>query len=196
MQVATGTVVNGKIIVEGAPLIEGAGHDTSEIEIALRRKEVKRTLSALSRPEVAALIDKNKLTRSSIFAEISGMALDLSITTGDNGPINLALELVRDTKFEELLAAWFCQNAGLEVAERGGKKKLIKSADAIKINVSFAKYFPSSAEARDVYLRASGLKRKSSNPNLRIEIRAHKSDVDMLDSKARLPGSFGAGKRR
>lgn len=171
-------------------------NEIEESDDEYRKKEVRRTLGALSRQEVVPLIDKNKLVKSSTFAEVAQMAVDHSLALGDNGPVNLLLELVRNTKFESLLVTWLCQGAGLKVVDRKGKKYLVKSAEAVKSKISFAKFFPSAAEANDAAYRARELKRKLSNPKLRVEVISHKDGVDMLDSKARLPGSFGSGKRR
>jgi hypothetical protein len=170
--------------------------DIEESHTDSSRKEAKRTLSALSRPDVAPFLDTNKLVKSSAFAEIAQMAVDHSLRVGDNGPINSTLNLVRNTKFENSLATWFCQSAGLKEVEKKGKKQLVKGTDASMSSISFAKFFPAAVEARDAAYRARVLERKLSNPSLRVELKSHKSDVDMLDSKARLPGSFGSGKRR
>lgn len=146
----------------------------------------------MSHPLVSPFIDADKLAKSEIFAEIVDMATEHALCVGDFNYMNLLLGLVSPSKHEKPLLDWFCARAGAAVSVRAGHARLVKSPTAQRTSTPLSQVFPSAVAAQ----RAARAEAKASDPRLRVIEVPEKPYVDMLDSRARLPGSFGSRKRQ
>lgn len=139
-------------------------------------------------------INVQKLIGSVEFSHMAEFAAVHSINHGDHSYIAKLLKPLTGTQYFYSAVGWFCKRAAIEYRDVAGvptfSKSLSAPDSAIKI-LDFMKTKPPRLKANP--------KTAAPLPATVVTVRKPKKrlkKVDVLDSWARLPGSFGAGKKR
>lgn len=159
--------------------------------------DAKRVLNALSEPRVRALIDPKKLISSSMFPGIAKMSVEYAIRYDDRSFIARTLKLVDSTRYHLPILKWFCARASLNYKEQAGKLIFSRSDTAPDESADLSDFL---LGERGTQSQAS-TSMKAGDSITRMKLKKKKKDprekrIDALDSRARLPGSYGTGKRR
>jgi hypothetical protein len=157
-----------------------------------RAARARKALLSMSKPTISPFIAADRLVKSEIFAEIVDMATDHALRTGDYNYMNLLLDLVSLSKHEKPLLDWFCSTVGATASVKDGRPRLTKSSTAQRTSIPLSRIFPSAVAAQ----RMAREEARTSDPRLPVVEVPEEPYIDMLDSHARLPGSFGARKGR
>lgn len=154
----------------------------------------KELINLFANDNLRGLINVQKFIGSSKFSAMAEYAAAHSVTHGDQEYIVKVLKPLTGTKYFYSAVGWFCSRAALEYKDVRGLPTFCRSSsvpncgikiqDVIKskpprLNASSKLVAPSSQAAITT-------KKRRKNPKR----------LDMLDSWARLPGSFGGGKKR
>jgi hypothetical protein len=157
-----------------------------------REDRARKAMSALANPDVRALIDVDKLVRSSDFADIADGAMRQLVSHGDVGFVQRVLALVAGTRHEAVLLEWFSARSGINLARSGDKLRIQSMEAAPDENASLSSAFPFAAAARRA---GDAVKAAALAPKKRRVVVA-KANQDLMNSRLMLPGSFGSAKRR
>lgn len=167
----------------------------SEALTSARQMRARKALSYLSHELIRQFIDADKLVRSEIFAEMVDLAAAHARLHGNFECINRILDVL-SPKHKRALLDWFCSTAGAKVSVKNGRPHLSKSELAPASQQPLAKVFPSAVAAQQKAVAAGKHQAKLPNPQVRVIEVPPDDYVDMLDSPARLLGSYGSGRRR
>jgi hypothetical protein len=159
-------------------------------------QRARKVLAAMTLADVRSLIDADRLVRSAVFAEIVDAGVAHASDHGDFHYLNQLLSLLQGTKHQSALVEWLSTRLSVSVHVRGGFTALRKGTNAAGTVPPLEAKFPSTVAARKRGQDEALLQAKLNDPRLRVVVASSKGYVDMLDSRARLPGSFGSGKRR
>lgn len=168
----------------------------SEALTNARQTRARKALSFLSHEYIRPIIDTDKLVRSEIFAEMVDLAVAHARLHGNFEDMNRLLDVLSPGKHERALLNWFCSTAGAKVSVKNGRPHLSKSELPPTWQQPLATVFPSAVAAQQKAVAAAKHQAKLANPHTRVIEVLPDAYVDMLDSPARLPGSYGSGKRR
>lgn len=152
------------------------------------KKHAQSILKALSNEQVHLFLDAAKFVRSERFAEIVEMAVDHASSTGDTGYVQRSLRVLRTSRFRDPVARYFGDRLGLDFTFTAEGIETKRSGRAPNPRALLHEHVPS--------LRAPGAVSKRVRKASGSRREAEGGYVDMLDHPARLPGSFGTGKRR
>jgi hypothetical protein len=161
------------------------------------RPDVKasKALSMLHNEHVRPFIDRDRLVKSALFAEMVDMTVEHALRTGDFGYMNRLLEVLASSKHEAALLEWLCSRTGAKVRVKSGRAGLVRGHDSSAAHQPLASVFPTAVAAQQAAVTAAKLEAKMATLRV-VKVSDKPKFIDMLDSPARLPGSFGAGKRR
>jgi hypothetical protein len=150
----------------------------------------------MTNPDVRPFVDSERLVRSEVFAEMVDMATTTAQEVGNLFYVNSLLGLLVGTKHESALLDWVSRRVGISVVVRSGQPHLRKGPTTTGTPVPLERAFPSAVAAQRAALREAHTQAKLNDPRLPVVVVRGSEYQDMLDSPARLPGSYGAGKRR
>jgi hypothetical protein len=144
-------------------------------------------LKSLAYPEVREIVDHSKLLRSAIFSDAVTIALKQVNAHRNTAPLEQILNLFADTQFYRPLLYWLCSDRALRFRYRDGRIVLLVSG---KQNTSLEVFHTS-------HLREFLKQKGSLNDVLRklgetLPNETSARYLDALDSRKRLPGSYGA----
>jgi len=151
----------------------------------------KSVLKALCSEPLAGLVSLVKLCRSEYFLELVDHTTKAALGNNFHPAIAL-LGLFAGTAQGQGLKAWYEARAALSVQEADGKLIVRPRKGAIPRVVALAEYFPEAVAAqrkRDADEHMAHVERQSG-------LVVVEDSLDLMDTKRRLPGSFGSGKRR
>lgn len=131
--------------------------------------ESKSLLKAITNPKIAKFIDINKLKNSKEFELLFRWASSHAKITGDTGPISRILHIFEGTKHLNDIGGLFRSETDLLIYRQNGIIHVKKKSNA-NINVKLDLAIPDTPKKAPY--------------------------IDALDHPARLPGSYGTGKRR
>lgn len=155
----------------------------------------KALLSALLTTHVIEFIDFRKLAFSSVMRDLTIPAALHAIQHGDSGYIDKILDIFKNTGYALQMASWFSYRTGLDIQERLGQRSYRRSGMPPNPQVQLHDFLNAKpARQTNVAKPANQASRTTTTITTKKPKKAAKR-VDMLDSWARLPGSFGAGKR-
>lgn len=149
-------------------------------------------IKALSLPVVRPFISWEKVIKSEQFLSSIQYYDDHFDRHRDTGPFERLLALLDDTKYRDLLANYLRVRHSVQVSRENGKVKVsvLKSASVVANThkeMTFAKF---SSDSKPAYKDRVSKIQNSEKNNFK------KNYVDALDHPARLPGSFGHGRRK
>lgn len=157
--------------------------------------EEEKLLTALSNPTIKEFIDIKKLANSQALIKASEFAAVHAVKHGDHIHIEKILGIFKDTKYIYQIIKWFCFRCGLEYNLDEGSPLFIKSSSPPNADVQFRNFINAKPS------KTQGTSKPASKPALaeaKVTVKKAKKlpkEIDMLDSWARFPGSFGSGKR-
>lgn len=150
-------------------------------------KDSYKQIVALSKSTVRPLLDEKKVLMSYLYSQALAHGIEHSETHGEYSLLGALVNVFEGREFKLFVSAWICERLGLKskmgltgvVFEKSG----IPPNTRMSFKVSVAEF--------------AGAKFKIKVPVKPAAAKAKKAPkrVDMLDSWARLPGSFGHGKR-
>ncbi len=157
-----------------------------------KTKDVYRTsyekCLAIAKLRIAPLLNERKLLASEMFALAVIHASRHHDKHRDHSGILMLSELFDDRASRLFVVNWFCKRCGLRCEAEGDRMRLQKSEEEPMSELQFR-------EDVSDFLRSQRNRPPLSSEGKKTKKAAPKR-VDMLDSSARLPGSYGAGKRR
>ncbi|WP_101496565.1 hypothetical protein [Thiopseudomonas denitrificans] len=157
--------------------------------------EEEKLLAALSNPAVKEFIDIKKLANSQALIKASEFAAAHAIKHGDRIHIEKIVTIFKDTKYMHQIIKWFCFRCGLECKLDEGSPIFIRSSSPPNVDVQLRNFINAKPS------KIQGASKPAPKPALakaKITVKKTKKSpkkIDMLDSWARFPGSFGSGKR-
>jgi len=155
----------------------------------------------MSDPDIGPLIDITKLVRLRRYEAALDAAIQHYKQYGDHTFIpRLVMPLKQSIYFTPVLS-FVCARASLTFSIVDGEIKLKKTESSHGANAptqTLEQYLNALQEvARDVIPpQKKPTKKTTESADSKWKIDEKKPSFDMLDSRARLPGSFGSGKRR
>jgi hypothetical protein len=153
----------------------------------------KKLINLLANEDLAKFLNIAKLVTSTEFSRMAEYAATHSVAHGDHSYIVKLLKPLTGSPYFYSAVGWFCSRAALEYADVKGVPTFTKSASAPNGSLKILEVI----KAKPARLK-SGSKSVSASAHAIVETKKPKKrlkKVDMLDSWARLPGSFGGGKR-
>ena len=157
--------------------------------------EEKKLLAALVNPAIKEFIDIKKLVSSQNLIRLAEFAAAHAIKHGNRTHIENILTIFKGTKYTPQLINWFCIRCGLECKTDGTNHLFTKSSSPPNADIQLHNFINAKPSKTQVTLKSA------SKPELvkaKITVKQTKKStkkIDMLDSWARFPGSFGSGKR-
>jgi hypothetical protein len=157
--------------------------------------EEEKLLAALSNPAIKEFIDIKKLVNSQALIKLAEFAAAHAIKHGDRIHIEKILAIFKDTKYTYQIIKWFCFRCGLECKLDEASSIFIKSSSPPNADVQLRNFINAKPS------KTQGASKPAPKPALakaKITVKKAKKSpkkIDMLDSWARFPGSFGSGKR-
>lgn len=154
--------------------------------------DARNFIKAISSPVVRPFISWEKVVKSEQFLGSIQYYDDHFDRYRDTGHFERLLALLDGTKYRDMLANYLRVRHGVHVSRENGKVKVFvaKTASAAAYthkDMTFAKFFSNPK---------SPVKAKTSKINNSEKLLFKKDYVDAMDHPARLPGSFGHGRRR
>ena len=144
---------------------------------------------------VRPFIDRDRLVRSGVFADMVDMTVEHALRTGDFGYGHRLLALLASSKHEATLLEWLCSRTGAAVSIKPGRPCLVRGGEPNPGHQPLAAVFPAAVEAQQAAVTAAKLAAKLATLRV-VKVSNKPKRTDMLDSPALLSGSFGSGKRR
>ena len=157
----------------------------------------KALLSALLTTHVVEFIDFRKLAFSSVMRDLTTQAALHAIQHGDSSYIDKVMDIFKNTRYAPQMASWFSFRTGLDIQETLGQRSYRRS-DMPPNPLVQLHDFLNAKPARQTNVAKPANKAARTTATITITTKKPKKAakrVDMLDSWARLPGSFGTGKR-
>jgi hypothetical protein len=155
----------------------------------------------VSDPNIGPLIDVTRMVRLPRYEAALKAAVEHYKLHGDSTLIKRLASPLEQSKYHKPVLLYACDQASLTFSIHEGeikfeKKQLSETRSAPKR--SLGEYIDSSYKAvPEVTSQLSKqVKRTSASGDHKQKHKKKKRDIDMLDSWARLPGSFEGGKRR
>lgn len=150
---------------------------------------------ALLTTHVVEFIDFRKLAFSSVMRDLTTQAALHAIQHSDSSYIDKILDIFKNTRYAPQMASWFSFRTGLDIQETLGQRSYRRSDMPPNPLVQLHDFLNAKpARQTNVAKPANKAARTTTTITTKKPKKAAKR-VDMLDSWARLPGSFGSGKR-
>ena len=150
-------------------------------------KDSYNQIVALSRSTVRPLLDEKKVLMSYLYSQALAHGIEHSETHGEYSLLGALVNVFEGREFKLFVSGWICERLGLK--SKMGQTGVVFAKSGIPPNTRMS--FKVSVE------EFAGAKFKIKVPVKPAAAKEKKAPkrVDMLDSWARLPGSFGHGKR-
>lgn len=143
--------------------------------------------AAIKRSELRPLLDERKLLASDLFYQALQYVISHSEKHREYSRLGVLVDLfdVRDNQL--FIAYWLSERLGLKCSMDKGQVRFKATGQPAKPDLRFK-------EGVSEFFKR-GLKRPAQDASAAEKKKPLPKRVDMLDSWARLPGSYGAGKR-
>jgi len=150
-------------------------------------KDSHNQIVALSRSTVRPFLDEKKVLMSYLYSQALAHGIEHSETHGEYSLLGALVNVFEGREFKLFVSGWICERLGLK--SKMGQTGVVFAKSGIPPNTRMS--FKVSVE------EFAGAKFKIKVPVKPAAAKEKKAPkrVDMLDSWARLPGSFGHGKR-
>jgi len=154
-------------------------------------KESYKLVASINKNALRPLIDEKKLLMSTLYSEALAYCIAHSSQHFDYSQLGPVVNVFENRDYKLFVSSWICERLGLKSKMENGGVKFVKSGNPINEKISFK---VSLAEFAVNKFKARVPERVAPKPPASKVKKAPKR-VDMLDSWARLPGSYGSGKR-
>lgn len=155
--------------------------------------ETAKLIALLSNPQIREFIDFRKLKTSDKLSDLAEFAAEHALATGDRTYISKVLDIFKNTKDLDRLLKWFFFRTALELEFIDGNLKFNKTNNPPNREIVLLHFLNPTQEKPQNHKKLSLNVEKSKIKN---STKKKYKKVDLLDSWAMLPGSYGAGKRR
>ena len=159
-------------------------------------KQSYKLVVSLNNPRLASVIDHKKLIFSNVFYEALNYAIQSYLEHKDSRSLEPLINVFESRDYKIFMSNWFCERIGLRAKSIEGSIKLLSSGKApnekMSFKVSLADFLSSGMKIQKSKVEIDIL---SSKEKIK-EKKSSSKKIDMLDSWARLPGSYGSGKYR
>ncbi|PTV64419.1 hypothetical protein [Pseudomonas putida] len=151
-------------------------------------KDSYKKIATLSEDDVRPFLDEKKVLMSYLFSQALAHGIEHSEKHGDYRVLGALVNVFEGRDFKLFVSAWICERLGLK--SKMGPEGAIFSRTPnppnarMSFKVSLAEFAGAKFKAK-VPVKPASPKSGKKTPKR----------IDMLDSWARLPGSFGHGKR-
>lgn len=156
------------------------GRDMEEKAVA----DARKFLGLITDPRICALVDLRKLTQSSRYLEAVAMATDHAQRHGDFNFLNKIFAMVDGTPYSGQFVEGLRSRVHFVITDT--KPRKLKKATRELVEQVARK-----AASKSVVPQKIAAQPVRKNRALRVD-----KDVDLMDTRLRLPGSFGNGKRQ
>lgn len=150
-------------------------------------KDSYKQIVALSKGTVRTLLDEKKVLMSYLYSQAVTYCIEHSEKHGDYSLLGALVNVFESRDFKLFVSAWICERLGLKSKMGQVGAVFSRSGKTPNTNMSFKVSVDEFAGAK---FKVKGSVKPSETKEKKVTKR-----VDMLDSWARLPGSFGHGKR-
>lgn len=157
--------------------------------------ETAKLITLLSNLQVREFIDFRKLIASDTLNNLAEFAAEHALATGDRTYICRVLDIFKNTKDFDRLLKWFSLRTALEPTLIDGDLKFNKTENPPNREIELRPFLKSIPTEPQVDKKSSSRVVKSKIENSAKKKKKPKK-VDLLDSWAVLPGSYGTGIRR
>lgn len=156
-------------------------------------KESYKLVTSINKSGLRALIDEKKLLISSLYSEALAYCVEHSSKHFDYSQLGPVVNVFENRDYKLFVSSWICERLGMKSSMENGGVKFTKSGNPINEKMSFK---VSLAEfTANKFKVKPPLKARPNNVQLPSKVKKTPKRIDMLDSWARLPGSYGSGKR-
>ena len=150
-------------------------------------KDSYKQIVALSKGTVRPLLDEKKVLMSVLYSQALTYCIEHSENHGEYSLLGALVNVFDARDFKLFVSAWICERLGLKSKMGPVGAVFARSGNPPNTHMSFKVSLEEFA----------GAKFKAKVPAKTVATKERKTPkrVDMLDSWARLPGSFGHGRR-
>lgn len=154
-------------------------------------KESYKLVASINRNALRPLIDEKKLLMSTLYGEALAYCIAHSSQHFDYSQLGPVVNVFENRDYKLFVSSWICERLGLKSKMENGDVKFVKSGHPINEKMSFKVSLTEFAVNK---FKARAPEKVVPKP-LTSKVKKSPKRVDMLDSWARLPGSYGSGKR-
>lgn len=154
-------------------------------------KESYKLVASINKHALWPLIDEKKLLMSTLYSEALAYCIAHSSQHFDYTHLGPLVNVFENRDYKLFVSSWICERLGLKSKMENGCVKFVKSGHPINEKMSFK---VSLAEFAVNKFKARAPEKLVPKP-FASKVKKAPKRVDMLDSWARLPGSYGSGKR-
>jgi hypothetical protein len=151
-------------------------------------KDSYKKIVTLSEDDVRPFLDEKKVLMSYLYSQALAHGIEHSENHGDYRLLGALVNVFESREFKLFVSGWICERLGLKSRMGPVGAVFTRSGNPPNTRMSFKVSLEEFAGAKfkaKVPIKPASSKIKKKTPKR----------IDMLDSWARLPGSFGHGKR-
>ncbi|WP_369991430.1 hypothetical protein [Pseudomonas xanthosomatis] len=156
-------------------------------------KESYKLLVSLNKQRLRPLLDEKKLLLSSLYSESLAYCVDHSIKHGDYSPLGVLVNVFETRDYKLFVSGWVCERLSLKSKMGANGAVFARSGNAANERMSWKVSLEEFSACR--FKLALPVKKLTAYAKPAEKGRKGPKKIDMLDSWARLPGSYGSGKR-
>lgn len=156
-------------------------------------KESYKLLVSLNKDQLRPLLDEKKILLSSLYNESLAYCVDHSIKHGDYSLLGVLVNVFETRDYKLFVSGWVCERLGLMSKMGAHGTVFARSGNPANERMSWKVSLEEFAACK--FKLASTVKKPTADVKPGGKGRKGPKKIDMLDSWARLPGSYGSGKR-
>ncbi|RMV74550.1 hypothetical protein ALP05_01401 [Pseudomonas caricapapayae] len=150
-------------------------------------KDSYKLIASLNKDQLRPFLDEKKIVMSYVYSQAVAYCVEHSEMHGDYSQLGALVNVFEGRDFKLFVSAWLCERLGLKSKMAPHGAVFSRNGNPPNSDMSFkmsVEAFAGSKFKIQVPVKPAGAKEKKTPKR-----------VDMLDSWARLPGSFEHGKR-
>lgn len=156
-------------------------------------KESYKLVVSVNSSALRTLIDPKKLLMSSLYSEALAYCIEHSSKHFEYSQLGALVNVFENRDYKLFVSSWICERLGLKSMMESGGVKFLKWGNPINEKMSFKVSLAEFAASKFKVKTPAIVSQKDALHASKMKKTPKR--IDMLDSWARLPGSYGSGKR-
>ena len=156
-------------------------------------KESYKLLVSLNKNQLRPLLDEKKILLSSLYSESLSHCVEHSVTHKEYSLLGALVNVFETRDYKLFVSGWLCERLGL--LSKMGPNGAVFSRNSNPSNERMSWKVSLEEFAARKFKIAVPVKKPTTDAKTLEKGRKGPKKIDMLDSWARLPGSYGSGKR-
>lgn len=156
-------------------------------------KESYKLLVSLNKNQLRPLLDEKKILLSCLYSESLAHCVDHSTKHGDYSLLGALVNVFETRDYKLFVSGWVCERLGLK--SKMGPHGVVFARSGNPANERMSWKVSLEEFAARKFKIALPVKKPTADAKPAEKGRKGPKKIDMLDSWARLPGSYGSGRR-